>query len=281
MKVVPCVVVVPVTDVVSCDDGASLACAGGAAAGAEVLGGEGPAGLHVDPRETSEDRMPECDPEEEMPDPGSSAFEGVAGKRGAIGGRWKAGTHVQGHARFLQHLFRGYARLGPGAWGAPSGLSGCPMPRRPVTTFRCRGGMCLAQDGEYLAMQARAREVMDWQNVYVAIWRKLVKKAPSSYHPFAAGGADAYGVQRAGGIPHGTDIEHQVAFEQMFGVGSFEVSDAADRAAFLAHVARVNPVLISASPPCKKYSTSDMQKRSGAEDMIALTRDSCEQTGRL
>jgi hypothetical protein len=46
-------------------------------------------------------------------------------------------------------------------------------------------------------------------------------------------------------------------------------------------VARVNPVLISASPPCKKYSTSDMQKRSGAEDMIALTRDSCEQTGRL
>ena len=188
-----------------------------------MLGGEGPVGLHVDLRETLEDRMLECDPEEEMPDPGSSAFEGVAAKRGAVGGRWKAGTHVQGHARFLQHLFRGYARLRPGAWGAPSGLSCCPMPRRPVTTFRCRGGMCLAQGGEYLAMQARAREVMDWQNVYVAIWRKLVKKAPSSYHPFAAGGADAYGVQRAGGIPHGTDIEHQVAFEQMFGVGSFEV----------------------------------------------------------
>ena len=281
VRMVPCVVVVPVTDVVSCDDGASLACAGGAAAGAEVLGGEGPGGLHMDPREASEDRMPECDPEEEMPESGSPAFEGVAEKRGSIGGRWKAGTHVQGHARFLQHLFRGYARLRPGAWGVPSGLSGCPMPRRPVTTFRCRGGMCLARDGEYSAMQARAREVMDWQNVYVAIWRKLVKKAPSSYHPFAAGGADAYGVRRAGGIPHGTDIEHQVAFEQMFGVGSFEVSDAADRAAFLAHVARVNPVLISASPPCKKYSTSDMQKRSGAEDMIALTRDSCEQTGRL
>ena len=67
----------------------------------------------------------------------------------------------------------------------------------------------------------------------------------------------------------------------MFGVGSFEVSDAADRAAFLAHVARINPVVIAASPPCKKHSTSDMQKRSEAEAMIALTRDSCEQTGRL
>jgi hypothetical protein len=40
-------------------------------------------------------------------------------------------------------------------------------------------------------------------------------------------------------------------------------------------------VVIAASPPCKKHSTSDMQKRSEAEAMIALTRDSCEQSGRL
>ena len=52
--------------------------------------------------------------------------------------------HAKAHARFLQHLFRGYCRLRPSGWGRRGGLSGAPMPYRPVTTFRCRGGMCLA-----------------------------------------------------------------------------------------------------------------------------------------
>ena len=97
--------------------------------------------------------------------------------------------------------------------------------------------MCLAHHQEYEEMRSRAREVMDWQNIYVAIRRRLKKAAPRSYHPYSAGGADSYGVRRAGGIPFGTDIEHQQSFEEMFGVGSFEVSDASDRAAFLSHVA--------------------------------------------
>ena len=186
----------PITDVESGEFGASEACAGGCVASAEARGDEGLAGPRLEQGIMLEDRMLECDPEEEpQEDQGGAAFVGVAAKRGASITKGKAGTHARGHARFLQHLFRGYARLRPGAWGTPSGLSGCPMPRRPVTTFRCRGGICLAQDAEYREMQRRSREVMDWQSVYVAIWRKLEKKAPRSYHPYAAGGADAYGVK--------------------------------------------------------------------------------------
>ena len=277
---VPCVEVVPAAGRVSGGGGASASRAGGDVVVEGDRDDEGLVELRVD--QGCKGEMPECDPVVEPRESSShAAFRGVAAKAGSKKQRRKTEVHVAGHARFLQHLFRGYARLRPGAWGRPGALYSCPAPWRPVTTFRCKGGMCLAHDQEYEAMCQRAREVMDWQNIYVAIMRRLKKAAPRSYHPYSAGGADSYGVRRAGGIPFGTDIEHQQAFEEMFGVGSFEVSDASDRAAFLAHVARVNPTLIAASPPCKKHSTSDMQKRSAAEAMIALTRDSCEQTGRL
>ena len=36
--------------------------------------------------------------------------------------------HAKAHARFLQHLFRGYRRLRPSGWGHRGGLSGAPMP---------------------------------------------------------------------------------------------------------------------------------------------------------
>ena len=277
---VPCVEVVPAAVCVDGGVGASVSRAGGDVVDEGVPDDKGLEGPRVDQGCTSE--MPECDPvEEPRRDPPHAAFSGVATRAGSRKQRRKAEVRSACHARFLQHLFRGYVRLRPGAWGKPGGLCACPAPWRPVTTFRCRGGMCLAHHQEYEEMRSRAREVMDWQNIYVAIRRRLKKAAPRSYHPYSAGGADSYGVRRAGGIPFGTDIEHQQSFEEMFGVGSFEVSDASDRAAFLSHVARVNPVLIAASPPCKKHSTSDMQKRSTAEEMIALTRDSCEQTGRL
>ena len=57
--------------------------------------------------------------------------------------------------------------------------------------------------------------------------------------------------------------------------------DATSQSGFLGHVARTNPTVIMASPPCKAHSTSDMQKRSTTPDLIGLTRDHCRATGRL
>ena len=70
--------------------------------------------------------------------------------------------HLQAHVRFLQHMFRGYRRLRPGGWGMRGGLHGCPSPVRPVTHFRCRGGMCLAHESEYREMATRSASVADW-----------------------------------------------------------------------------------------------------------------------
>jgi hypothetical protein len=139
----------------------------------------------------------------------------------------------------------------------------------------------LAKPVEYADMQQRSRDLMDWQNLYVRIYKKLKKSAPRSYHPFAAAGADGVGVRAAGGVPFGADIEPQPCFERMFGEGSFSVADATDRADFLQRVGKLKPMVILASPPCKKYSTIDVPNNSAAEDLIALTRDACEQTRKL
>ena len=188
---------------------------------------------------------------------------------------------IAAHARFLQHIFRGYRRLRPVGWGKPGGLAGCPPPYRPSTIFRCKDGMCLANEVEYSDMEARAREVMDWQNLYVKIWSKCSGKAARAYLPFCAAGGDADGVRGAGGVPFGSDVEHQQHFEARFGVGSFRVVDAASTSQFLAEKARVRPLVTMASPPCKKFSTVDINKQSNAEDLIALTRDNCESSGGL
>jgi len=216
-----------------------------------------------------------------VPQQGSAAFDGVAVAVQARSRKHQAGTHVRGHVRFLQHLFRSYRRMRPGAWGRKGGLAGCPLPWRPVTTFRCRGGMCLAEPAEYEAMRARAREVMDWQNIYVDIFRRLRKAAPRSYHPFAAAGGDAAGVRAAGGVPYGADVEWQEHFVSMFGEGAFQIGDASDQADFLAKTGKVGPVVIIASPPCKKHSTIDVRNLSSAEELIAVTRDHCDQSDQL
>ena len=112
---VPRVVVVPVTEMDSCDVGASVSRAGGFVTGAEALGDEGPVGPRMDQVCTGEDEMPECDTEEEpRGDRVHAAFVGVASQKLPRGDRRKAEAHVKGHARFLQHLFRGYVRLRPG-----------------------------------------------------------------------------------------------------------------------------------------------------------------------
>ena len=59
------------------------------------------------------------------------------------------------HAKFLQHLYRGYSRLRPSDW-VRGGLHGAPMPYRPATIFRCRGGMRLAGPERFAEMRGRS-----------------------------------------------------------------------------------------------------------------------------
>ena len=121
----------------------------------------------------------------------------------------------------------------------------------------------------------------DWYDQYALIYSRLRKRAPRSYHPYSAAGADAIGVRQSHGVPFGTDHLPQPDFIAAFESESFEVSDATSQSGFLGHVARTDPTVIMSSPPCKAHSTSDMQKRSTAPDLIGLTRDHCKATGRL
>jgi hypothetical protein len=89
-------------------------------------------------------------------------------------------SHHTGHAaalaRFLQHLFRGYCRLCPSGWGHRGGL---PMPYRPVTTCRCRGGLYLAPSQRFEEMRQKSSEVITWYNSYVDMYRRLSDGLPS------------------------------------------------------------------------------------------------------
>ena len=83
------------------------------------------------------------------------------------GTRWsrrrrKATGHEAAHARFLQHLFRSYQRLRPGAWGKRSGLAGVVMPWRPVTGFLCKGWRSLAPVEAWARQRALAEEILNF-----------------------------------------------------------------------------------------------------------------------
>ena len=91
----------------------------------------------------------------------------------------------EAHARYLQHLVRGYRRLRGVGWAAPGGLASCPAPIRPVTSFRCRGGRCGALEQDFIDQRQRGRKVCDWYGVYVDIYRRLSNKgAPQIVSPF-------------------------------------------------------------------------------------------------
>ena len=184
------------------------------------------------------------------------------------------------HAKFLQHLYRGYSRLRPSGW-VRGGLHGAPMPYRPVTIFRCRGGMCLAGPERFAEMRGRSAAVIEWYSLYVEIHRVMAGRPPRSYHPFAAAGADAEGVARLGGKPRGSDLCDQPAFRAWFGDEAFEVGDASVLSEFMRRVDSWDPLFISASPPCQAYSTTDIQHLSDAPRLISLIRDHLRSTGRL
>ena len=188
--------------------------------------------------------------------------------------------HCDAHARFLQHLFRGYRRLRPSGWRR-GGLAGCPMPWRPCTIFRCRGGMCGASASDFEEQRLRAEQVLAWYSIYPDLLGRLENRRPRTYHPYCAAGADSVGVQRMRGVPYGSDIEDQPAYRMRFGADSFSVRDATSSSLFHQAVDTVNPMLIMQSPPCKAYSTADFQDRSEAPELIARSRDLGNETGRL
>ena len=117
------------------------------------------------------------------------------------------------------------------------------MPYRPVTIFRCRGGMCLTGPERFAEMRGRSAAVIEWYSLYVEIYRVMAGRPPRSYHPFAAAGADAEGVARLGGQPRGSGLCDQPAFRAWFGDDVFEVGDASVLSEFMRRVYSWDPGL--------------------------------------
>ena len=141
--------------------------------------------------------------------------------------------------------------------------------------------MCLAGPERFAEMQGRAASLIEWYTLYVDIYRVMAGRPPRTYHPFAAAGADAEGVRRAGGQPHGSDLHDQPAFRAWFGDDAFEVGDASVLSDLMRRVSSWDPVFISASAPCQAYSTTDIHHLSDAPRLIPLIRDHLRATGRL
>ena len=59
------------------------------------------------------------------------------------------------------------------------------------------------------------------------------------------------------------------------------MGDASVLSEFMRRVDSWDPLLISASPPCQAYSTTDIQHLSDAPRLISLIRDHLRATGRL
>ena len=162
--------------------------------------------------------------------------------------RAKQRGSLAAHARFLQHLFRGFRRQRSSAWSRRGGLAGLVV-SRPVTMFRCRGGMCLASEEEFEAQRQRGLEVIEHYSIYVDLLSRLKNRRARSYHPFAAAGADAEGVRRSRGVPFGSVHLDQPEFRAHFGDRAFKVGDASQRATLESVVRSWAPDVILASPP--------------------------------
>jgi hypothetical protein len=130
--------------------------------------------------------------------------------------------------------------------------------------------MCLAGPERFAEMQGRAASLIEWYTLYVDIYRVMAGRPPRTYHPFAAAGADAEGVRRAGGQPRGSDLHDQPAFRAWFGDDAFEVGDASVLSDLMRRVSSWDPVFISASAPCQAYSTTDIHHLSDAPRLVPL-----------
>ena len=182
-----------------------------------------------------------------------------------------------GHVRFLQWVFRAVQLIVPGRWARGK----VPMwvwlvlaicRRRRFT--KCGMGKHLASEAEFSQQRDLAEEMLDWYGQYVAILRKWSSNvAPGIWDGFCGGGAVGEGIRRAGGVPHGMDLENQPAYRCRFSAEHFVCGDATDWSLVRSMQKRFGLDCAGASPPCKWYSTARQKGESSQPPLIAATRD--------
>ena len=97
--------------------------------------------------------------------------------------RLKPFGSVDGHARFLQHIFRRSRAQRPGCWRA-GGMAGMVW-WRLQTTFDCHDGLTLASSERVAAQRARGAAVLGWYQNYVRLHRKWhSRKTPTALVTF-------------------------------------------------------------------------------------------------
>ena len=176
---------------------------------------------------------------------------------------------AESHARFCQHLWR-RARS-----------SGCRHTWRPVVHFKCRGGRNLATEAEFAAQRKLARECLAWYAQYSYMFRRLRSGALNTViHGMVGGGGAAEGTRRMGGCSIGIDTADMPSYRKRFGDASFVCDDALDRSLLGDLFRKHNPVGAMYSPPCKPYSTGNLEGGTPRDKaLIEQTRDVLEEMG--
>lgn len=196
---------------------------------------------------------------------------------GWLGGHRKKHGDLVSHVRFLQWIFRTVEYFSPGSWALRrvSSLTWAIASWCRRRRFsKCGLGQTLANDAEFDAQKDLADEMLDWYGQYVAIVRKFLSNtAPGCFDNFCGGGAVAEGVRRAGGVPHGLDIEDQPAFKCRFAPEHFVQGDGTDWSLVRSIQKRFGLRVAGGSPPCKFYSTARQKGESKQPPLIDQTRD--------
>ena len=167
----------------------------------------------------------------------------------------KRGRH--GSARFIQRVVRAARALGRWRQGGVRLVVAMMSLGWRRRSPRCGGGANLATEAEFATQHARAREVLDWYSIYVALLRRLQSGVtPCVVECFCGGGGTTEGTRRAGGTSHGVDRCHQADYVRRYGSESFTEADATDWSVVKALAEKTGAVGGCASPPCQSYSTA-------------------------
>ena len=140
----------------------------------DAFGGRSPAGASS--RSDAELVCIPCDDSGEE-ETSSTSISTPSGPRGGSSDTYKRRRRrklqgsMEGHARFLQDLYRRSVRVRPGCWSR-GGFVGLWVLRKR-TTFACGGGSRLASEDEISEQKARARRATAWYENYVMLLRRL------------------------------------------------------------------------------------------------------------
>ena len=198
---------------------------------------------------------------------------------GWVGARARRLGSLEAHVRYLQFVVRHTMALRRDCWRR-GGLRGPLLvvrwliSTRLARSHRCGDGSNLASESEFVAQQARAEHVLDWYRQYVQLLRRLTSgETPTVLQSFCGGGGSTEGVRRAGGASHGIDDVYQPDHVRRFGEGSFTVGDATSRVLVDRLRKEHRAFGVVGGPPCKPYSTADVEGKSTAPALIEETRD--------